>query len=144
MKGDRGMAPKKAKRKVDPKKLIIPGRITPDDTKYLRARVVLHNPGEETGAHVTDGKEEVLIVLDGVATIQFKDGKNLVRSGSAIFIAEGVEHNVRNKGHGPLRYVYVRSLSRGEKKGEHGHPHRKAHKHPAKKKKARQGARRSH
>jgi len=138
------MARKRGRSREVPKKLLIPGRITPNDSKFIRGRVVLKEPGDETGAHVTEGKEEIIIVLEGVATVQLEHGKNLVRAGSSFFVADGVLHNVRNKGPGPLRYVYVRSLSKNEKKGGHGHKHPKAHKRPAKKKRARSGKRHSH
>jgi len=95
------------------------GRITPDDSKYIRGRVEIKLPGEETGAHVTEGKEEVIIVLEGTATVHL--GRRIVklRPGFAFFIGEGVLHNVRNAGRKRLRYVYVRSLAPNE--GHHGH-----------------------
>jgi quercetin dioxygenase-like cupin family protein len=141
------MAKAKRRSREVQKKLIIPGRITPNNSKFIRGRVVLKGPGDETGAHVAKGKEEIIIVLEGVATVQLEKGKNLVRAGSSFFVADGVLHNVRNEGDGPLRYVYVRSLAKNEKKGEHAHAHRtphKAHKHPAKKKKGRSGLKHSH
>jgi mannose-6-phosphate isomerase-like protein (cupin superfamily) len=107
------------KPKPRPKCLKRGGRITPDDSKYIRGRVEIKRPGEETGAHVTEGKEEVIIVLEGAATVFYGKAKLRVRPGFAIFIGEGVLHNVRNEGRSRLRYAYVRSLSKGE--GHHSH-----------------------
>ncbi len=88
--------------------------ITAEDAKYLRGRVEIKKPGEETGAHVTEGREEVIIVLEGTATFDYGKAVIKVRAGYSLFIGEGVPHNVRNTGRGPLRYVYVRSLSKNE------------------------------
>jgi mannose-6-phosphate isomerase-like protein (cupin superfamily) len=104
-------------RKAPPKPLCLKRRhiITAEDSKYLRGRVEIKRPGEETGAHVTEGKEEVIIVLEGTATVHYEKTVLKVRAGYSIFIGEGVLHNVRNAGHGTLRYVYVRSLVKGER-----------------------------
>ena len=103
----------------EPKCLERGGRITPDDSMYIRGRVEIKKPGEETGAHVTEGKEEVIIVLEGTATVHLGGRIVKVKPGFAFFIGEGVPHNVRNAGRKRLRYVYVRSLARNE--GHHHH-----------------------
>jgi len=100
-----------------PKCLKRGGRITPDDSKYIRGRVEIKRPGEETGAHVTEGREEVIIVLEGTATVNLGRRIVNVRPGFAFFIGESVLHNVRNAGQKRLRYVYVRSLA--QKEGHH-------------------------
>jgi mannose-6-phosphate isomerase-like protein (cupin superfamily) len=103
-----------------PRSLKRGGRITPDDSKYIRGRVEIKRPGEETGEHVTAGKEEVIIVLEGTATVHLGRRVVKVRPGFALFIGEGVLHNVRNEGRKRLRYVYVRSLS-GDELHHHHH-----------------------
>ena len=107
-------------RKTPPKPLCLKRRhlVTDDDAKYLRGRVEMKNPGEENGPHVTEGKEEVIIVLEGTATVYHGKARLRVREGYSLFIAEGVLHNVRNDGRKRLRYVYVRSRAPGE---EHRH-----------------------
>lgn len=94
--------------------------ITAEDSKYLRGRVEIKRPGEETGAHLTEGKEEVIIVLEGTATVYYGEARLKVPPGYSLFIAEGVLHNVRNEGRKRLRYVYVRSMARGEIEHRHG------------------------
>ena len=103
-----------------PKPLCLKRRhlVTDDDARYLRGRVEIKGPGEETGAHVTGGREEVILVLEGTATVDYGSSVLKVRAGYSLFIAEGVLHNVRNAGRKPLRYVYIRSKARGEL-----HPH---------------------
>ena len=104
-----------------PISLLRGGRIIPDDSKYIRGRVEIKEPGEETGAHVTGGKEEVLIILEGTATVFFGKAKLKVPEGASLFIGEGVLHNVRNAGRKRLRYVYVRSLGGDDHHGGHLH-----------------------
>lgn len=104
---------------MKPKSLKRGGRITPDDSRRIRGRVEIKRPGEETGAHVTEGKEEVIIVLAGTATVHLGRGKVKVPPGHSLFIGEGVLHNVRNEGRIRLRYVYVRSLAENEGRRHH-------------------------
>lgn len=110
--------------KMPPKPLCLKRRhvITAVDSKYIRGRVEIKKPGEETGAHVTEGKEEVIIVLEGTATVYYAEAKLKVRAGYSLFVAENVNHNVCNEGRGPLRYVYVRSRAKDEERHHHHHP----------------------
>ncbi|MGQ9583337.1 MAG: cupin domain-containing protein, partial [Thermoplasmatota archaeon] len=102
-----------------PKSLRRRGLITPPSARYLRGRVVLMDAGEETGFHTASGKEEVLIVLDGAATVYLESRRLRVPVGHSLFIRESSTHNVRNEGPGLLRYVYVRSLTSGERLSSH-------------------------
>ncbi len=104
-------------RKAPPKPLCLKRRhpITAESAKYLRGRVEIKRPGEETGPHMTEGKEEVLIVLEGTATVQYGKAVLKVRAGYSFFIGQNILHNVRNAGRKRLRYVYVRSVAKGEK-----------------------------
>ena len=91
--------------------------LTPGGAGHLRGRVELKEPGEETGAHLAEGREEVLIVLEGTATVELGRGRVRrvrVRPGHSLFIPEGTWHNVRNLSGRVLRYVYIRSLSARE------------------------------
>jgi len=109
-----------------PKCLKRGGRITPSDSIYLRGRVEIMRPGEEVGTHRTAGKEEVLIVLEGTATVVLGRRLLKVRSGFALFIGENTFHNVRNAGRKRLRYAYIRSLSEDERRAHplgRDHPH---------------------
>lgn len=105
-----------------PKSLRRRGLITPPSARYLRSRVELMDVGEETGFHTTSGKEEVLIVLDGAATVCLESRRLRVPAGHSLFIGERIPHNVRNEGPGLLRYVYVRSLTNGERLSLHRAP----------------------
>ncbi len=95
------------------------GLITPEDARHLRGRVELKEPGEETGIHTTRGREEVLIVLEGTATVYLKKRRVKVRAGHSLFIEEGLSHNVRNEGRERVRYIYVRSMAEYERGSLH-------------------------
>ena len=83
------------------------GWVTPEESKKIRSRVEVLQPGKEIGEHSTGGKEEIIIVLEGEATITIEGGEATVCDGFALFIPEGKVHNVSNKGSVPLRYMYV-------------------------------------
>jgi len=69
------------------------------------ARVVL-SPGEEVGEHVTEKREEVIIVLKGEGVL-LKDGEETrLAEGDVHYIRENTRHNVKS-GSGTLEYVYV-------------------------------------
>lgn len=68
------------------------------------------SPGESVGEHITDKREELIIVLKGTATI-LQDNKEIyVKSGESYFIKEGTLHDVRNNHDEELEYIYVVSV----------------------------------
>jgi len=86
--------------------------IKPPISKSIKCARVTLEPGEEIGEHVTDGCEEIIVVLKGKATL-VKDGKCIVlKEGQAHFIQEGIRHNVRNESEKEIEYVYVVSMLR--------------------------------
>ncbi len=75
-------------------------------------RVTLE-PGEEAGEHVTDGREELIVVLKGRATLIKGNERIELSEGEIHFIEEGTRHNVKNLSKEPLEYVYlVRALEK--------------------------------
>jgi mannose-6-phosphate isomerase-like protein (cupin superfamily) len=98
-----------------------PRLITPEDAERMRSRVVVLGPGEETGEHVTSMREELLIPLEGIATLIGADREFEVGTGQAAFIPEGMEHNVVNRTDGPIRYIYVLALQDDYEKIKHRH-----------------------
>ena len=73
----------------------------------MRRKFPFLDPGEEVGEHVTDNREEVIVVLKGKAAL-VQDGKEcLLEQGDAYFIKEGVKHNVKNAANSDLEYVYI-------------------------------------
>ncbi|MCX6816045.1 MAG: cupin domain-containing protein [Candidatus Aenigmarchaeota archaeon] len=81
-------------------------------SNHMKAGLVTLQPGEAVGEHVTENREEVLIVLSGTPTL-IKENKIIVlKEHETHYIAEGVLHNVRNNTNKELQYVYVVSLEK--------------------------------
>ena len=84
--------------------------IKPPDSKTMKSGRVILESGEEVGEHVTENKEEMIIVIKGIATL-FREGiSTIVNSGETVYIKEGVKHNVKNETDDELEYVYVVNL----------------------------------
>ena len=77
--------------------------------KMKSGMVILHR-GEEVGTHSTGEMEEMILVLEGKATVQI-DGKvfSEVPAGSVAYIPSGTSHNVINRENASLHYVYILS-----------------------------------
>jgi mannose-6-phosphate isomerase-like protein (cupin superfamily) len=74
----------------------------------LKSGSVCLPPGESVGFHVTEGKEEFIIILKGKAKIQCEGSKVLYGSRqSFVYIPPCVSHNLTNVGRTVLQYVYV-------------------------------------
>ncbi|MBU0953249.1 MAG: cupin domain-containing protein [Nanoarchaeota archaeon] len=82
----------------------------PPTTKLLKAGRVTLAPGETVGEHVTDQREEVLVILKGTATVHVEGTVTTVPKGQTHYIKEGQKHNVVNNGTENLEYVYVVAL----------------------------------
>jgi mannose-6-phosphate isomerase-like protein (cupin superfamily) len=98
------------KKKVHVSTLATPALVTPEVAERMRSRVVVLGVGEETGEHETSMREELLIPLEGTATLVGPDGVHQVMPGQALFIPKGMIHNVRNQTNSPIRYIYVLAL----------------------------------
>ena len=81
------------------------------DTTRIKSGLVVLVPGEEVGTHVTHDREEVVIVLEGAATVECEgDETREVAAGHLVYIGRNKQHNLINKGSSTLRYVYIVAL----------------------------------
>lgn len=84
--------------------------LRPPESKVLKSGRVILSKGEEIGQHVTDRREEIIIVLRGTATF-IEEGQEMQLSvGQTHYVRENVSHNVRNDMDEEVEYVYVVSL----------------------------------
>jgi quercetin dioxygenase-like cupin family protein len=82
----------------------------PPVTRKIKAVRVLLSPGEEVGEHSTEKREEIIIILRGIATV-IVEGKTIkLEEGKIHFIGEGKKHNIKNEHTADLEYIYVVSL----------------------------------
>jgi quercetin dioxygenase-like cupin family protein len=88
-----------------------------DQTENIKSGVVILQPGQEVGKHITENREEVIIVLEGQATVLIYEKNlkaSLVKAGQLVYISQGVQHNVKNNTDKILRYIYLVSLIKYE------------------------------
>ncbi|MDP2749908.1 MAG: cupin domain-containing protein [Nanoarchaeota archaeon] len=89
--------------------------IIPPASKNLKSRRVFLDAGEEVGEHSTKEREELIIIIDGEATLINIDEGNkekmkketILKAGDAFFIGQKKTHNVINKSDKKLEYIYV-------------------------------------
>ena len=84
--------------------------LKPPTSQALKSGKVTLSPGESIGEHVTDKREELIIIVKGNATISKEDEKIEVNEGNTHFIRENIKHNVTNNSDKNLEYIYVVSL----------------------------------
>jgi mannose-6-phosphate isomerase-like protein (cupin superfamily) len=72
-------------------------------------------PGEDVGEHITEKREELIVVLKGVATIVEESLIIEKKAGETHHVAESIRHNVRNDGTDTLEYIYVVAVASVER-----------------------------
>lgn len=80
----------------------------PPESVTMRSGYVVLLPEKSVGRHNTESYEEMVVVLDGEGEMLFGDGS--VFQLEPYFVAycpPDTEHDVRNTGSKPLRYVYI-------------------------------------
>jgi len=79
-----------------------------EQTRKMKAGLVVLAPGEEIGEHSTQDKEEALIILSGQAEISCAPSPaRAVPPNSLVYIPAQTKHNVKNIGSQILRYVFI-------------------------------------
>jgi mannose-6-phosphate isomerase-like protein (cupin superfamily) len=74
----------------------------------MKSGLVTLKPGEAVGEHVTSGREEAIVILEGEAEVSVQ-GAPAFRScaKSLVYIPPETPHDLRNCGKELLRYVYI-------------------------------------
>lgn len=84
-----------------------PGKVSPPEALAISSSCVRLGPGQRVGEHTTAGREELLFVLEGEATLLMGGSAEAVPAGRAAFVPPESRHDVANEGASPLLYVYV-------------------------------------
>ena len=80
----------------------------PPETCSLRSGAVALQPGKTVGKHSTGDHEEVIIVLEGEGALLLNENRELpLKVGTLAYCPPDTEHDVKNTGTIPLRYIYV-------------------------------------
>jgi len=79
------------------------------ETMGIKSGHVILKPGENVGEHITEAKEEVIIVLKGKAMILCgNDDEPIVAcERSVVYVPPDTAHDVKNIGGDILEYIYV-------------------------------------
>lgn len=84
--------------------------VKPPQSRALKSGRVLLSPGESVGWHVTHDREELIVVLNGTATVIENNQETQLGAGDTYYIRNRTEHNVRNDSSNDLEYIYAVSL----------------------------------
>ena len=79
------------------------------ETMGLKSGHLILKPGENIGEHVTENKEEVIIVLKGKAMVicGVDDEPIVAGERSVVYVPPETKHDVKNIGENILEYIYV-------------------------------------
>ena len=103
--------------------------IKPPNSKMLKSGRVILESGEDVGSHITENKEEIIVVLKGTATIIIAGKEFIITAGNHHYIGPNIEHNIRNDANETLEYIYVVALFDGVENNEHTHTGIDSHVH---------------
>ena len=81
--------------------------LQPPTSERLKSGYVILKHGEEVGEHRTDDREEMLISLQGRASITCESETVEVDAISVVYIPRNARHNVMNKSSCDLKYIYL-------------------------------------
>jgi mannose-6-phosphate isomerase-like protein (cupin superfamily) len=84
--------------------------IKPPASRMLKAGRIILSPGEEVGEHITEKREELIIVLKGTATLIKETEILKLKEHETHYIKEGIKHNIKNNSGKELEYIYVVSM----------------------------------
>lgn len=80
----------------------------PPATVTMKSGFVTLAPGESVGKHSTGHNEEELVILSGHGEMMFRDGSKLeIAANQILYCPLDTEHDVKNTGTEPLRYVFI-------------------------------------
>jgi quercetin dioxygenase-like cupin family protein len=80
----------------------------PPESVTMRSGYVVLMPAQSVGRHSTDAYEEMVVVLGGEGEMLFGDGSVMgLKPHVVVYCPPETEHDVRNTGESPLRYIYM-------------------------------------
>ena len=69
-------------------------------------------PGGEVGEHTTETGQELIVILEGTATVIAGGERGEATAPSEVLIPINTVHNVKNESSKLLKYVYIVSTNR--------------------------------
>jgi len=84
--------------------------LKPPESKCLKSGRVFLKPGEGVGEHKTENREEIIVVLKGIATVILGESSKKIKAGDVFYISPETIHNVKNNSSEDLEYIFVVGL----------------------------------
>jgi mannose-6-phosphate isomerase-like protein (cupin superfamily) len=85
----------------------------PPESASMRSGYVVLLPSQSVGRHSTEAFEEMVVVFGGEGEMVFGDGSVMrLKTHTVIYCPPDTEHDVRNTGEMPLRYIYMVARAR--------------------------------
>jgi mannose-6-phosphate isomerase-like protein (cupin superfamily) len=85
----------------------------PPATVGMHSGLVTLKPGETVGHHNTNSYEEMIVILSGSGEVIFEKGGSLpIKYGVIAYCPPNTEHDVKNTGTIPLKYIYIASKTK--------------------------------
>jgi mannose-6-phosphate isomerase-like protein (cupin superfamily) len=85
----------------------------PPESVTMRSGYVVLLPSQSVGRHSTEACEEMVVVLGGEGEMLFGDGSVMgLKPHAVVYCPPETEHDVRNTGGSPLRYIYMVARAR--------------------------------
>lgn len=82
--------------------------VTPESSKHLTSKAIILHPGQSMPKHSTgQGREEVIVCLEGPLELTIGNEARLLFVGDTAFVPENTEHSLINPGEDNAAYVYV-------------------------------------
>jgi quercetin dioxygenase-like cupin family protein len=82
----------------------------PPGTIGMYSGLVTLQPGKTVGHHNTKSYEEMLVILSGAGQMIFENKDSLqLKYGIVAYCPPNTEHDVKNTGTVPLKYIYIAS-----------------------------------
>ena len=77
------------------------------ETLLFHSGLVTLQPDESAGIHNTQNYEEMIIVLEGEGQLIINKGYFQLKYGLVAYCPPHTEHNVKNTGIKPMKYIYI-------------------------------------
>ncbi len=80
----------------------------PPETVLFHSGLITLQPDESVGIHNTKAYEEMIIVLEGECQLISTKGEDFqLKYGVVAYCPPHTEHNIKNTGSKPLKYIYI-------------------------------------
>ncbi|HME19341.1 MAG TPA: cupin domain-containing protein [Nitrososphaerales archaeon] len=79
-------------------------------SSQLHAGFVVLEAGKEVGEHSTEGREELIVIVEGRGEVVSEGHAQVIEAPCVVLVPPHTAHNVRNTSKDLLKYVYALPL----------------------------------